>query len=133
MWSRIESVLPPQIDHTKIDYPSDALTIKDLRKLSPRDFDVKDSVGGLIPEIPDEIGTMIQWERYLAGYAFDLALGRPIHEGPFARRTELVRDLQHFYTQFGLANDTKQARQLVLGLQAAAEQQARQLTPGPAR
>src|SRR5437870_1749108 len=126
MRTRIESILRPQIDYARIDYPSDALTIKDLRKLYPKDFDIdKGSSGGLTPEIPDEIGTMLQWERIVARYAFDLALGRPLHEGTFTPRAELVRDLHHFYKQFGLAKDTKQARQLVVGLQAASEQQAR--------
>ena len=61
----------PQIDYTRIRFPSDSVTIGRLRAVAPFRLDVDE------PQFIDEVG-MLTVERSLARQAFDAVLGRPI-------------------------------------------------------
>ena len=73
---------------------------------------------------------MLGFERLLASYAFDQALGRPVKEGVFTPRDDLWEHLEALYTTFHISQGPQQARQMLRDLESAAAEQARQHIPG---
>ena len=120
----------PEIDFGKLDYPSDALTLKDLRRLFPQGFQGDElhpeKVSFFGTSVSDDFSTKLDFERMVAGYAFDEALGRPLREGTFTGRGELREYLEEFYIGCGIAKGPQHARQLIRELEESAANQARQ-------
>lgn len=127
--------LQPQIDLDKLDYPSDGITIKHLRRLFPREF--RGHQANLRAPYflqPSDNGqlfdTLLTFERLLASYAFDRAIGRPVSEGTFTPRDELLEHLVELYATFFVAQGPQHARQMLRDLENAATEQARGHFPG---
>jgi hypothetical protein len=133
-----------QIDFLQLDYPSDVLTLKDLRRLIPMGFKTGDIVPNevalLRPHVIrdndtriEEFRTMLEFERLLARHAFDAALGRK-PETCLTPRNDVRHFLKELYVTYELAEGPAQARELVRTLEkAAAEQAQRWSPPGAAR
>jgi hypothetical protein len=67
----------PEINLTKIAFPSDRLTVKMLRERLPQYFDNP----ARNPRVDSgEWGAMLGFERYVAKLAFDDALGKPVSQ-----------------------------------------------------
>jgi hypothetical protein len=111
----------PQIDYTRIHFPSDSVTIGKLRAVNPLRLDVDE------PMFIDEVG-MLTEERSLARQAFDATLGREIPDDNdyLSGRNELVGDLVANYKTYGLARGPKTALQLIKAFEAEAVAQARE-------
>jgi hypothetical protein len=111
----------PQIDYTRIHFPSDSVTIGKLRAVLPFRLDVDE------PRLIDVVG-MLTVERWLARQAFDATLGREIpHANDSSRgRNELVGDLVADYKTYGVARGPKTALQLIKAFEAEAVAQARE-------
>ena len=131
---------PPEIDFTKIAFPSDKVTIgairdhirkndpnpaafeRTLREFEPEDFELKANILALLSA-----------ERELAEDAFNAALKgvKPkqvgqIHLELAENRRDRVQDLDRFYTEFGITSGPKQTVELARTIEAAAVAQAKQ-------
>jgi hypothetical protein len=123
----------PKIDFTKIDFPSDGLTVKTLRKVHPDQIDA-DAFPSLFSQgnrgsADNLLGNLLHDERTIAEAAFNGALGKPPHE--FLGKQELqsyADELSDIYTQYGLATGKHHAQELIRGIEAQGIAQARQLS-----
>jgi hypothetical protein len=132
----------PKVDFTQIDFPSDELTVKVLRKAFPDGFDVdvaKDSLSlsddraYVRRTMDDGLGGFIDVERMVAERAFKVALGQSVTGDPnISNKHELIDILVHRYKQFGLARGEHEALTMLRRIETQAEAQARQY-PGRSR
>jgi hypothetical protein len=125
----------PSIDLTKIDFPSDGLTIKTLRRLYPQHIDSEpEACANLFKdgfkdgaELPGgKLLTMLDAERFVADAAFVKACGvqcEPVYLEDAARSAAHAAEL---YLHYGLASGPQHAQQLVRGIESQAAEQARQ-------
>ena len=135
MASQDKSDFAPRIDLCKLNYPSDSITIRDLRRIYPQGFTQHETDPRHVPffnsDLSDEFSTMLEFERTLAEYAFDEALGRPIIPVTvFAERKDLRRFVKEYYISHQIAKGPQEARELLRGLEAEAAEQALQHNPG---
>jgi hypothetical protein len=109
----------PQIDYTRVHFPSDSVTIGKLRAVNPLRLDVDE------PRLIDVVG-MLTVERSLARQAFDATLSRviPDENDYLSGRNALVGDLASNYKTYGLARGPKTAMQLIKAFEAEAAAQA---------
>ena len=129
------------IDYTSIAFPSDSLTIRDLRRAHPDRFDVEDGPSFFEGDAPDTagdtVGMMLYCERVLARTAYDAgARGRDhLADKHIIDRAAFVEDLAKLYKQYGIASSGAiSARHLIQGFEATAAQAAgRPAGRGPAR
>lgn len=123
----------PQIDFSKIDFPTDKLTIKELDRIygglykerGPRLAFLGDTI------LDVTIGGVIAGERRLTRIAFDTVLGRKV-ENYEEERAGQIEALQIDYVDLGLAKGKHQASQLIRDIEAAATEQARSYLKGRA-
>jgi hypothetical protein len=122
----------PKIDFIRIDFPSDKITIKDLRKLHPDQVDADESPTLFDPPLSDgsprtiaddTIGQMLYTERLIAKEVFNEALGRQSQE--LFSREEYTAELAASYARYGVATGPHHAEQLVRGIETQASAQAR--------
>lgn len=128
----------PEIDFTTIEFPTDSLTIKALRKHQPHAFDVPppDNYGyslriGYYDRSPLDfvVASTIDWERMLAEVVFRETLGLPKLDDlpvPENHRREIIATLCSDYVDLGMAKGTRQAREMLRQVERQAEEQARQ-------
>lgn len=113
------------IDLTKIDFPTDRLTIKDWRRMFSDDFDSRDITPSYVPAL-DKLAELLTGERLLAISLYEEARG--IEGDEFALRgddlKESVDELGDDYLKFGLATGPAQARELARSVERQALQQA---------
>lgn len=129
------SVAP--LDLTKIEFPTDRLTIKDLRRWFPTSFDLPAADGHLYDvegpfnrvSLETGLGDIIDAERVLAYLAYCKARGiaPPKRLG---YRDEIAGPLADDYVSAGLASGTATAEQLIRVFEQAAAAQGRQDGPG---
>jgi hypothetical protein len=112
----------PVIDFTRLWFPTDAITIGDLRKKFPFAFEGVDP--DYFNEGDDNMSALVECERTVAQWAFDKALGRPTPSADEWRDQE--EGLEITYTEMELAKGAKHAEQLVRDLKEAAAAQARE-------
>jgi hypothetical protein len=122
----------PQIDFARIDFPSDALTLKRLRQLHP-EFEAPrswEAIGAGILEHLNRtnVPALVAHERRLARNSFETALGRKstLLLGNFERA-----DLVAMYVEYGLASGVHHANQLLRAVEEAGARQAREHMQGP--
>ena len=133
----------PTIDFTSIDFPTDRLTVKELRRLAPHGFDLP-VVGTALGELREGtyyrrdsldaiLGEIVDVEREIAERAFHQALGTacPVHlmRGfPDAARECLAAA----YLRLQIAGVDHQVEQLIRDIEnQAAVQAERFLGPKP--
>jgi len=114
----------PRLDLTRIDFPSDRITIKNLRQLSPQAFDPRSKEWADF-EDDLELPGFLRLERDLANAAFDAVLGRRT----VVMSGEEVEMLAALYVRYKLASGPHHAEQLIRSFEQAAAEQARQITP----
>ena len=119
----------PQIDFTKIAFPSDSLTIGTLRKLHPADLDSqsKPDFTERSHSLGAELTDMLWVEREIAEAAFNRALGRPT-EGDRTGQDwqDCLDQVAGIYTRYGIASGQHHAEQLFRDIETQAVAQARQ-------
>jgi hypothetical protein len=135
------SSMEPHIDFTRIDFPTDKLTIKDLRKTDPYAFDVRSGVAPhpfqrptharhwrrplSFASLDEAIGITLDSERFLADKAFRTVLRLPKRdEERFNVRNR--EGLAEMYVEFGVASDEHEAQGMLRRIEAQAVAQARQ-------
>ena len=113
----------PTLDITRIDFPTDHLTIGHLRRLQP-DPDVHSFAAGDLEKML-EVGVMpsMDVEQTLAQKAFAQAAGQP---DPGEDRLDLIRMLNDEYRRLKLSTGIHQTRQLVRDFEKAAAAQAKE-------
>lgn len=119
----------PQLDLTKIAFPTDRLSIKELRKLYPAEFDAE-ALTQFNHRPAAELNATFSVERAVAKAAFEATLGRasPQAQNEYAMdREELADSL----VQYGLASGPHQAEQLIRNIEAQAVAQAKAFGPLP--
>jgi hypothetical protein len=110
----------PHIDLLKIDFPTDRLTIKAIRRRFPEiDADRLNDFDDI------ELDGLLSLERDLARAAFDAVLGRRT----VAMSGEEEEILAGVYARYGLTSGPNHAEQLIRAFQKAAADQARQHLP----
>ncbi len=124
----------PEIDFSAIPFPTDSLTVRDLRRLHPEGFDrpppessvgeVRHGVRGRRRSLDVVLGDLVDLEREVAESAFQSALSgtgatHPEHEPGEARKC-----LAAEYVRLGLAAGSHHAEQLIREVEAAAISQA---------
>lgn len=119
------------IDLTKIDFPSDGLTIKTLRRLHPDHFDTEpEACHRLVEDVADRANqglmTMLHAERMVAEGAFLQARGVQCHPAYLEDRQGFTKDAADFYVHYGLASGPQHAQQLIRGIESQAAEQAQQ-------
>lgn len=120
----------PQIDLTRIAFPSDHLSILDIRRMFPFQLDGSRSQDVSPLSLDDILSSLIDVERKLAENAFDEAVGRT---GRWASYRDSQREgLTDDYIKFGLAQGDQHAAQLIRDFEAQAAEQGKGLG-GPVR
>lgn len=134
----------PEVDFTAIDFPTDALTIKALRRHLPHAFDVpppddyRYSLRSGYYErsmLDAMIASTLDWERMLAEVVYRETLGlSKLDDLPVSgnQRQEIIKALCSDYVALGLASGKHQAREMLRRVERQAEEQARR-HGGPAR
>ena len=114
---------PPDVDHTLIDFPSDRITLGQMRKREPNLFER----ASLEVESPAQAEghSLYSIELRLAERAFAAAAGHPLEEGSFDREWYL-EVLDDAYQRYGLSSGTHETRELVRAFEAKAAEQAKQ-------
>jgi hypothetical protein len=127
------------IKFAQIKFPSDQLTIGELRRLFPRSFDESTWKQGEYTDtvnsrpygrqgLEGDLGMLIDYERVLASVAFKQAVGESETTLlPLERRLsfkELTERLANFYVEIGLSSGMQHARQLVREITKQAKSQA---------
>jgi len=119
----------PQLDIAKIAFPTDRLSIKDLRKLFPAEFDGPDErveffgVGGR----GQDLEAVLQLEREIARKTFEVALGRAPSDWAEKYEIDPREDVAKSLIEYGLASGPNQAEQMIREIEAQATAQAKAL------
>jgi hypothetical protein len=118
----------PDLDLSKFDFPTDMLTIKDLRLLYPGHLDNR-SVTSMDQlregSVYEKLAALISEERIIAIDIYDQARGK---KRPFSLRgadlKSALEELAEEYIKFGLASGPAHAKQLARSVKSQALQQA---------
>jgi hypothetical protein len=118
----------PDIDLTRFDFPTDKLTVKDLRRLFPGRLDHRD----VSPDDPfkddsvyEKLAALIAEERGIATHVYDQARGRVSEFGLRGDDLkEAIKELGVEYLKFGLASGPAQAREFARSVERQALRQA---------
>jgi hypothetical protein len=127
----------PAIDLTKIEFPTDRLTVKMLRTAFPWGFDVEPPPNPVLDRLlgrplrrqslDDVLAYIVDSERILADMAFKAALGKTISDdNRMGGRVTIHLNLSSDYVRLGLAPGKKVAREMLKGIESQAADQARQ-------
>jgi hypothetical protein len=124
----------PQLDLTKIAFPTDRLSIKDLRRLLPDGFD-RLGFGGEPERVHyfqmgskyggEELRWMLNAERAVASWAFNAALGRASSEVMTSHPMEVREMLAESFIEYRLASGPHQAEQMIRDIEVQASAQAK--------
>jgi len=114
----------PQIDFSRIAFPTDQLTVGQLRERFPEEFK-GEKVTFFYDQKGMELTSTIDIERELAKHAFDAVLGRKKGDPEAAFiREELEDCLAGSYVFLRMAKGKHEASQMVREVISAAEAQA---------
>ena len=123
------------IDFTRIEFPSDRLTVKVLRQKFPEVFDRPPRDGSRLWRRPTQqenndletlVGGILNTERELAARAFYAATGKelPSHDRGAGYRDEAAECLGNDYMRYGLARGRHEAAEMIRHIEAQATSQA---------
>ena len=121
-------------DCRQLSFPSDKLSIKDLRRLFPHEFDDPPSVTFFFETgRPGTLADLLHAERCIAEYAFghgDRVGLTPLEKGTtYAEKTSkageeekrlYTQDLVRLYQKYGLASGPETAQELVRSIETSA-------------
>mgnify|MGYP001079831493 CR=1 FL=1 len=118
----------PEIDLTKIAFPSDGLTFGALRRVHPELIDAYESVETgptlLEEQAGEKLSHMLHSERLLANAAFHISFGGPVHPENVILINEYKKELGETYIAYGIATGRHHADQLIRDIEAQAVEQA---------
>jgi len=117
----------PQLDLTKISFPTDRLSIKDLRNLFPEKFDMVDGrvqFSGF-GRVGDDLEATLQLERHVARSVFDAAMGRASSIFMASDPLDAKEMLAQSFIEYRLASGPHHAEQLVRNIEEQAVDQAK--------
>jgi hypothetical protein len=118
----------PDIDLTKFEFPTDKLTIKDLRRLYPGRLDGRAlSVDNPFKEgsIYEKLDDLLSCERMQAVHTYDQVRRNYREFGVYGEELEEARqELADLYIKFGIASGPAHAQELARGIERQAVQQA---------
>lgn len=121
------------IDYTSLRFPSDRITIRDMRRAHPDRFDVEGGRRFAEPEDEEDflVGTLIYMERLVARAAFEAALGKPgdLYAERALEKEGCVEEMAEMYRRYGVSTGLEHTRQLLRDLESQAAQQARGRQP----
>jgi hypothetical protein len=116
----------PQLDLSKISFPTDQITIQGLRSLFPHLFDTGGTIHFFRDAKDNLLAPMMQDERDLARRAFDEAAGNAPEDADW----ELARaDLIKNYVAYKVARGPSHGEQLIRSFERQATEQARGCNP----
>ena len=121
----------PEIDLTKLNFPSDGLTLGTLRRLHPEHINTRESVEllpKLLEHVDEDVSTMMHAERFLANAAFHISFGGPVHPENIELLKDYAKELSKSYVRHRIASGPHHAEQLIRGIEIQASEQARQYT-----
>lgn len=127
----------PKIDFKRIDFPTDKITVKDLRRVFPKlsydswteDRDETRLPGGVWHRrmtLDSALDALIEYERDYAEQAFLQALGVPVSDSRVYVLQDVVDTVSAEYIKLGLATGDHQVAELVRGVERQAVAQANQ-------
>jgi hypothetical protein len=127
----------PEVDVTKIDFPSDGLTIKAIRRRWPESVDARrdDPYRHGIPmpfasPVGELLHNMLVMERDLAKTTFGLEFGMEPEIDYAGDDIKLLSDdLSKLYVEIGIATGQHHADQIIRSIQSQVVAQARQYLP----
>jgi hypothetical protein len=122
----------PTIDFTAIHFPTDRLTVADLRRVYPYSFDQprphesfgKDRSPPGRGSIEHTLGTLIDMEREIANVAFKKAAGQSLTEVEASQDRDSYLELAEEFVTLGLATGENAAMELLRDIRRQAEAQA---------
>lgn len=119
----------PKIDFTKIDFPSDGLTIKVLRHIHRDQIDAEQlptffTDRERADSAEDLLTNLLYCERALAEAAFDRHLGKPPAD-PLGVEG-FAEELERLYVRYGIASGHHHAEQLIRNFESQAVVLARE-------
>jgi hypothetical protein len=118
---------PMEVDLRRFHFPSDKLTIRDIRDHEPDRIDI--SSPHLSTDSAHSIEKLLFLERYIAEAAYVVAFGRGSAYLELAREggyKEFEEALVEEYTFYGLGRTTHEANELIRGIKDQARAQARE-------
>lgn len=129
----------PSIDLARLEFPSDKITLADLRRVHRREFDTMSvnffdgaKMGRKADDWPQEpLAEMLSIERIIARMAFESAArggpqGSVLTSGS-EDDVELVGTLSEYYRRYGVAHGPHEARLLIGSIEEQAAKQAEHL------
>jgi len=115
------SQFEPQVDHTRMDYPSDRVTVAQLRARFPELLNGNGLYKSELSSTTLDIVATMALEQSLAAKAFAKAAGLPDPDPePLVNRRETVEMLNEDYRRYGISSGIQQTRELVRSFEAAA-------------
>jgi hypothetical protein len=114
------------IGFATFDFPSDKLTVRELRRLHPEQLDRREPEWATHDNsLYAKLSELIFCERVFASNTYDQARGQYREGGIYEEDLELVREeLAGVYIKFGLASGKVHAEELVRSVEREALQQA---------
>jgi hypothetical protein len=115
------------VDYSSIVFPTDRITLADIRRVHPAGFEDDPAQGFNHPAPVNDVNTAVYIERLLAHAAFDRALGRStdVLRDAATDRAGCVEELTQYYRTYGLAEGPQHTEQLVRRIEAQATAQVK--------
>ncbi|HEX4609317.1 MAG TPA: hypothetical protein VH092_14055 [Urbifossiella sp.] len=121
------------IDYTSLHFPSDRITLLDVRRAHPDRFDVEDGRQFSDPEGKGDfrLAPLVYLERIIARAAFEAALGKPsdLYAERGLERAGCVEEVAELYRMYGVSTGLQHTQQLVRDLETQAAKQAKGRRP----
>jgi hypothetical protein len=112
----------PKLDARKIAFPSDSITLGQMRQMEPEYFS---SLSNYAAGRLYFLDALVADELVIAERAFDAACGHP-DRFPEYGVAEQMHSLNQEYKRWGVSTGWQMTRQLVRDLQKSAQEQAKQ-------
>ncbi len=129
----------PPIDFTKIAFPSDKITLADLRRVHPREFDTRGRnffdgprMSRAVNSGPQEtLAEMLSIERMIARLVFEsVSRGKPeasVLNSKWEDDVELIEALARYYEHYGVTQGPQESMLRIRSIEEQAAEQAERL------
>jgi hypothetical protein len=114
----------PELDYTRLSFPTDALTLKAIRAVLPELF--AQETPAFLDGSDITVAGLLSVERALAHKAFAVTLGLD-DPNPHENRNDLIEMMAEEYQRFGLASGLVHTQQLARDIEKQAIDQAKTL------
>jgi hypothetical protein len=135
---RLPAAIPP-LDFAGIAFPSDKITLAELRRIHPKEFDTRgrhffdapkwDRADSGWPQ--EALSEMLAIERLIARLVFEsVSQGKPqisVLNSRWEDDVELIEALSGYYARYGVAHDPQESLRLIGVIEEQAAKQAEHL------